>query len=34
MIKMGVLACLFDGKGKVFDGEVVDHQGIIVGLEV
>jgi hypothetical protein len=34
MFKMGVLACLLDGKGRVFDGEVVDHQGIVGGLGV
>ena len=32
--KGGVLACLLDGMGKVFDGEVVDHQGIVGGLGV
>ena len=34
MFKMGVLACLLDGKGRVFDGEVVDNQGIDGGLGV
>ena len=34
MLKKGVLACLLDGKGRVFDGEVVDHQGIVGGLGV
>jgi hypothetical protein len=34
MLKMGVLAWLLGSKGRVFDGEVVDHQGIVSGLGV
>ena len=30
----GLLAWLLCGKGGVFDGEAVDHQGIVSGLGV